>query len=181
MHHEWEWLMLRRMAFLLIGLSLTTPAMADDALASVLTDMVVGCNRIPDATPVLIALQREHRIGKPAESQVNDEGCWRVKPAIVIWSLQFQYICATNPELAKLLPDLYFSGPGAQSNIELRLLTTAPVAEVQRWWDEFPWTESHFLTDRIGPDPGYYPLPNHDKLSQIECSENDMDRSDGNP
>ena len=173
--------MFRRIAFVVALLPLATPALADDALASVLTDLVVGCNRTPDATPVLIALQREHRIGKPAEMQVNDEGCWRIRPAIVIWSLQFQYICATNAGLAQLLPDLYFSGPGAHSDIGLRLLTIAPVAEVQKWYDAFPWTQSHFLTDRIGPDPGYYPLPNHDKLSQIECSENDMDRSDGNP
>ena len=162
--------MLRRMAFLLIGVALVTPAIAADPVARVLSDLLNDCPQVPDATAVLIALQREHRIGRPAGTPTDDEGCWRVRPAITISLMKFQYICAQNAALADLLPDLFFSSPGMHDGVNVRILTTTPIEEVLRWAEQNLSPNSD-VYKRIARDPGYYPLPERDKLTQIRCDE----------
>lgn len=162
--------MLRRMAFLLIGVALAAPAIAEDAVAPVLSDLLNECPQVPDATAVLVALQREHRIGRPAGTPTDDEGCWRVRPAITISSMKFQYICVQNAALADLLPDLYFSSPGMHDGVNVRILTTTPIEEVQGWAEQNLSPNSD-IYKRIAPDPGYYTLPEHNKLTEIRCNE----------
>ena len=161
--------MLRRIAFAVAALTLASPASADDAIATALSNIFVECPGTPDTTSILVALQRAHRIGKRVWPASNSENCWRAKPALTIDKMQFQFICASNVGLAQLLPDLYWSGPGTQPLIGMRLLTSTPLADVMNW----AAGERDFAGagERIGPDNGnYMPLAKHN-LVQIECEE----------
>ena len=157
--------MVRSFAAAVVALSLATPAFADDAVSKAAYDLVSNCPTPPDATAILVALQRAHRIGISAGFKASGETCWRVRPALAINSLQFQYICAANHDLTELLPDLYYLTAGAQPGISVRLLTRSSLAEVQDW-------ASGYDQKRIGPDRGYVPLPDR-KLTQFKCSDDD--------
>ena len=161
--------MFRRLGSVLIALSFASPAIADDAIATALSNIFLECHGTPDTTSILVALQRAHRIGKPVWPASNSENCWRAKPALAIDKMQFQYLCASNVGLAQLLPDLYWSGPGTQPLIGMRLLTSTPLADVMNW----AAGERDFAGagERIGPDNGNdMPLAKHN-LVQIECEE----------
>ena len=58
--------MIRRIAFVIAALTFTTPVIAADPVARALSDLLNECPQVPDAAAVLIALQSEHRIGRPA-------------------------------------------------------------------------------------------------------------------
>jgi len=69
------------------------------------------------------------------------------------------------------LPDLYFSSPGMHDGADVRILTTTPIEEVWHWAVQNLSVPFNKIDHRIAPDPGYYPLPEHNKLTEIRCNE----------
>lgn len=126
-----------------------TPTMAAALDEHVLAQL--ACQKVPDATYALIALERGGRIQSATATLMDSATCWPIGPALDLAGISFSEICASAEDalLIELFPDFYYRGPGTSPGISLALVTEASVA------DATEWAAAHLEGDRYRIEESY--------------------------
>ena len=110
-----------------------TPTVAEPLDEHILAQL--ACQKAPDATFALIALERAGRIESTTATLMDSATCWLIGPSLDLAGISFSHICASaeDPLLIELFPDYYYRGPGTSPGISLALVTQASMTDATEW------------------------------------------------